>query len=142
MNAVFSSRSTGDGGISPVSAPGICVTANCSAIDGLPPSSVKGSCTKIACSGWTDNHPAKRGGVASHPWQAMQAAYVTYLGSSTSPAPCSAPCQCPEIAFAKGFRRPVAPLCRYAQSGGRPGDDGGPQIAGGGPMRARRGPLG
>src|SRR4051795_12338040 len=37
MNAVFSSRSTGDGGISPVSAPGICVTANCSAIDGLPP---------------------------------------------------------------------------------------------------------
>src|ERR1044071_4073395 len=63
MNAVFSSRSTGDGGISPVSAPGICVTANCSAIAWHPPLWMEGRCFAGALAdGAADPHLARGGG--------------------------------------------------------------------------------
>src|SRR5438105_5940210 len=66
MNAVFSSRSTGDGGISPVSAPGICVTANCSAIAWHPPLWMEGRCCGGALADGGRGPPASRwGGRAS-----------------------------------------------------------------------------
>ena len=42
----------------------------------------------------------------------------------------------------RAFGAPSLPCVDTHKVGGRPGDDGGPQIAGGGPMRARRGPPG
>src|SRR2546429_3267546 len=101
MNAVFSSRSTGEGGISPVSAPGVCITANISAIAWHPPLWTEGWCTRTAKHPPSDRHVAVEGGVG----QTAVAAYVTTYGASTgrpgSGAPSRAP---PDPALPKGFR--------------------------------------